>query len=421
MPIQRNLTIGPNIVIMRAKLPPSLFAIAIAQASLLMVGSIFSVPAAATTGTTGAPPPGFQLPPAPTPTATPQVQGPVDIEGPVPITPRVIPTARPAPTPTQQPLPTILQPVPRATQAAETRRFTPAARATPGQRMPGADLLSGEETPASPIDLTPAEPTFENVPSPTSLPNITASGEDSAIPGAVDNRGWMSSRAIWFALAAGLIALLAGIFLLRSRRQMAAANVAPIEPPVVRKPDAQPAPPAPAPVSAPTPPPENTPPAPKPAGAISLSIIPTKLSRSMMNATLSCAITVHNHTDHMFENIQISGDLVTAHGKISIGEQLADGSTDLALLETLATLPAGKTGEVTATLTLPVSHIRTIAQGRATLYVPLLRLRAAGNGLDPVTQTFVIGMKPPGSDKVQPFRLDEMPQTYRQIGSRALD
>ena len=154
---------------------------------------------------------------------------------------------------------------------------------------------------------------------------------------------------------------------------------------------------------------------------ISLSVIPSKLSRSMMNATLSCAITVHNGTAQTFENLQISGDLVTAHGKISIGDQLADGSTQIAPLTTITSLPAGETGEVTAKLNLPVGQIRTIAQGRAQLFVPLLRLRVTGEGADPVTHTFVIGMKPPGSSKVQPFRLDEMPQTYSQIGSRPLD
>ena len=140
-----------------------------------------------------------------------------------------------------------------------------------------------------------------------------------------------------------------------------------------------------------------------------------------MNATLSCAIKVHNRTGRAFENLQISGDLVTAHGKVTIDQQLADGSTILAPLKMIDALPAGETGEVNASMSLPISQIRTIAQGRATLYVPLLRLRVDSEGFESVTQTFVIGMKPPGSGKVQPFRLDEMPQTYSQIGSRALD
>ncbi len=140
----------------------------------------------------------------------------------------------------------------------------------------------------------------------------------------------------------------------------------------------------------------------------------------MMNATLSIAIKVQNGTGRDVQNLQIFGDLVTAHGKVPISEQLADAATDLAPLNAIAALAAGETGEVTANINLPIRQIRPITQGRATLYVPLLRLRVTTDGHDPVTQTFVIGMKPPGSDKVQPFRLDEMPQTYSQIGSRAL-
>lgn len=140
----------------------------------------------------------------------------------------------------------------------------------------------------------------------------------------------------------------------------------------------------------------------------------------MMNATLSCAITVQNHSAMAVENLQIFGDLVTAHGKVPANQQLADGATELAPLEVMPALAAGEKAELTASLNLPVSQIRTIAQGRATLYVPLLRLRVSSEGHDPVTQTFVIGLKPPGTGKVQPFRLDEMPQTYHQIGSRAL-
>lgn len=139
-----------------------------------------------------------------------------------------------------------------------------------------------------------------------------------------------------------------------------------------------------------------------------------------MNATLSCAIRVHNGAEHDFQGLQISGDLVTAHSKVPIGEQLADAATDLASLRTIGDLSAGETTEISISINLPVMQIRPIAQGRATLYVPLLRLRVTGDGLDPVTQTFVIGIKPPGSERVQPFRLDEMPQTYHQIGSRAL-
>lgn len=408
----------------------SFFAILIAQCSLLVLAGV-GVPAAATQGAPGAPPPGFQLPPAPSPTATPQVQGPVDIEGPVPVTPRVIPTSRPSPTPTpaptQRPLPTILTPAPQPT--ADTRRFTPAARATPGQRIPGSDSVSGTELPSDSLDLTPAEPVLESLPSPTSLPSLADSGAASPAQAGGANSGLSANWSLWLAIFAGLIALIAGLYLLRSRQRMAAAGVAPIEPPLIRQPSPAPRP-ATAPEPAAIPQPGQLPdaaPVPAMAGSgsgqaqsLSLDLTPAKLSRSMRNATLSCAIKLHNGTGQEFHNLQISGDLVTAHSKVPVGDQLADASTDLAPLDTIAALAAGETGEFSVSLNLPVMQIRPIAQGRATLYVPLVRLRVTSDGHDPVTRTFVIGMQPPGSEKVQPFRLDEMPQTYHQIGSRAL-
>ncbi len=56
------------------------------------------------------------------------------------------------------------------------------------------------------------------------------------------------------------------------------------------------------------------------------------------------------------------------------------------------------------------------------LYVPLLRVRAEADGMAPLARTFVVGMRAamPGG-RLQPFRLDDMPQTHVAIGQRALD
>lgn len=407
---------------MRTKSSPSLLAVAIAHSAPLALLGI----AAPATGAVPAaiPPSDFRLPPAPTPTATatPQVQGPVDTEGPVPVAPRVIPTAAPTPAPVAAPrqLPTILQPTPAARQTPDVRRFTPAARTTPGALVPGNTSQTSEGSTDSSLDLIPAAPMFDSLPAPTALPDFAESSGNNGSLQAGRGFDWLSSLGMWLALAVGLIAAIGGAIMVRSRRQTAPAGAAPIEPPLARRH------PEPEPAQIPDPTPSPKAPAQAPVGAqstnsISLAITPEKLSRSMMNATLSCAVNVHNSTGEPFRNLQISGDLVTAHGKVPIAEQLADNATVLAPLTTIDTIPAGEIGEAPTQVILPISHVRTIAQGKATLYVPLLRLRVAGDGLEPVTQTFVIGIKPPGGGKVQPFRLDEMPQTYRQIGSRALD
>lgn len=411
---------------MHAKSSSNLFANVIALCGLIGLAGI-GAPAAAAPATIPVPAAGFQLPPAPTPsvTATPQVQGPVDIDGPVPVAPRAIPTARPAPAApaTQRPLPTILAPDPRPAQSPATRRFTPAARAAPGQRITGEDIISADELSAASIDLTPANPVLQKPGSAASLPSMAESTADPVARRGAENRGLSANWSLWLALVGLLAALLAAIYLLRSRRRVTLAGTPLLEPGLVRPSDRAPPPvPTPAPkrplASAPIGP--GIPVAAPTTRPISLEIAPIKLSRSMMNATLSCAIKVHNLTGKNISFLHLAGDLVTAHGKVPMSEQWADNATVLASLDTIPELAAGETTEIAANLALPISQIRQISQGRAILYVPLLRLRVTSGGLDPVTQTFVIGMKPPGSDKVQPFRLDEMPQTYRQIGSRAL-
>ncbi|MGB5778327.1 hypothetical protein [Allopontixanthobacter sediminis] len=425
---------GTQTLTMRPRLTSSLLAIAIAHGSLTLAGAAV----AATPAATATPPGGFRLPPAPSPTATPDVQGPVDIEGPVPIEPRVIRTPRPSPAPsptptaTQRQLPTILA-EPSPAQPLETRRFTPAARATPGQLTPGDETPAPGQSASDSLDLTPAEPVTGSLPTAAPLPGLGEDLATSATPGLSEDQGGTANWSLWFALATALAVAAGAAYLWRVRRQTALVGFAPIEPPLVRRPEPAPSPSAPRapqpaaqPLPGASPVPSKVPAAAAPAAAtkarpFSIQVVPGKLSRSMMNATLSCAITIHNHSALAFENLQISGDLVTAHGKVPASEQLADGATVLAPLDTMPALAAGEKAQLTASLNLPVNQIRTIAQGRAMLYVPLLRLRVTSDGLDPVTQTFVIGMKPPGSGKVQPFRLDEMPQTYNQIGSRALD
>ena len=53
--------------------------------------------------------------------------------------------------------------------------------------------------------------------------------------------------------------------------------------------------------------------------------------------------------------------------------------------------------------------------------MPLLRVRADSHDLIPVARTFVLGLPGGMNQRLQPFRLDEMPQTYRSVSQHALD
>lgn len=141
-----------------------------------------------------------------------------------------------------------------------------------------------------------------------------------------------------------------------------------------------------------------------------------------MNATLSYRIELMNLNNRPVSEISVKADMVTAHGQAPVSEQVADDTTEMPESAFVASIKERETHEVKGTFSLPVGSIRPIAQRNAKLYVPLLRLRVDAVGADPIICTFVVGVKPPERGaKLQPFRLDEMAQTYRQIGLRLID
>lgn len=147
-----------------------------------------------------------------------------------------------------------------------------------------------------------------------------------------------------------------------------------------------------------------------------------RLQRSMMFATLGYEIAITNRGGVPLENVQLGGDLVTAHARVPTAQQLADPALPLAPMKAIARLDPGQSERLTGELRLPVGEIRPIPHGKAVVYVPLLRVRAEADGLAPVARTFVVGMTPGGpGQRLQPFRLDEMPQTYNAVGQKALD
>jgi hypothetical protein len=360
----------------------------------------------------------FQLPPDPDESTAPPVEGPVDPDAPVQTTPRAVPTERPTPRPTPQPtarIPLELpppEPAPRP-QPTATQRDEPAAR-TPqpaGQEQvettaPTADAAT-ETAPAN------AATSFDSTPpAATTVPAAPAAASPDESGALVP---WLA------ALVAALAAAGAGYWFLRRREELTPVPV--VEPPLARrepKPGAAP--------QAPPPPPKPKPkPQPQPAFAtkadgVSLAARPVRFSRSLMNATFAYRVVLENRSGERWEGLAIEADLVTAHGSAPIAEQLADPAAPLAPMQTVATLAAGETIEVEGDVRLPLQQVRAIRQGSATVYIPLLRLRLEAKGKAPVARTFLVGQLPDRQGgNLQPFRLDEMPQSYSAIGMRPLD
>lgn len=157
------------------------------------------------------------------------------------------------------------------------------------------------------------------------------------------------------------------------------------------------------------------------SSTIGLMLQASSLSRSMMNITLHYRLTITNRTLAMIDSLTVSGDLVSARPGIPIPQQVANAGTELPGLHEIARLSGKQTKDFTGKITLPVSALVPARRGTP-MYVPLLRLRVDGHQDGPKSQTFVIGMLPNvAGGKLQPFRLDEQPQTYSQIGERPID
>ena len=174
----------------------------------------------------------------------------------------------------------------------------------------------------------------------------------------------------------------------------------------------------PLPTSAPT---AAEPPLTAPGPQLAIEARAVRLSRSMVYATLSYEVQVTNRGGQPLEDVRLGADLVTAHARIPTDQQLADPLVPLAPVQSFERLDPGQSVQVAGELRLPVSQIRPIPHGKAVVYVPLLRVRGEAQGMIPVARTFVVGMRPGGSERLQPFRLDEMPQTYSPLSQLALD
>ncbi len=147
-----------------------------------------------------------------------------------------------------------------------------------------------------------------------------------------------------------------------------------------------------------------------------------KLTRSFMNATLDYRIILRNRTDSAVNNIAIGAKLVAAHGALPVEQQIAGAHTELDAAHRIERLSPSQSKTIEGKLTLPLSAIQPIRQGNASLFVPILQLRADGPMIEPVIRSTVIGqVAAGGTERLQPFNLGDPPQSYAALSQRALD
>lgn len=372
----------------------------------------------------------FRLPPAPTPSARPRVQGPVDPDNPFGNRPTPRATSAPAPTPSPIPsappsiaLPTATpsaapraddttQPRPRASASAEPTRPGPANRAARKNRPEAVPTAT-----ATP-ELSPS-PTPEAIEPSSDVPIASETLAAPAAPLDAASSDDQSTSWLIALLAAGLaLAGVAAWFLTKRRR--APTEVDAPAPEAVPAPTPQPsAPAALAPARA-----ANRPTRPiAPAGStalaeaprgLSLAIEPVSLRISLAYATLLCRATILNNSDETSDALAIRGDLASAHRAVDQRATLSPALTELDALATVESLAPGATHEQRIELRLPLTHIAGFRKGGHQFFVPLARLALVAQQGEANVRVWTIGTS--GSDRLGPICADT-PRLFSELAA----
>ena len=149
----------------------------------------------------------------------------------------------------------------------------------------------------------------------------------------------------------------------------------------------------------------------------------TNLGITLINATLSYQLTLTNASRQMMRDIAVTGDIISAHASLPMEVQLAGPDKAAAPLHQVSVLLPGQSTFLSGEVRLPLGTIRPLRRDNAVMFIPLLRLRITGMGLDhEIIQTCVVGQRPAGPGAgLRPFRLDTGPRIYADIGMRTLD
>lgn len=331
----------------------------------------------------------------------PERQGPV-----VPDVPesQTTPTATPSPTPAPSPRPS----------ASATQR--PAIR-LPAPVPTGAPSPALAATVAAPVARPSATPVATPVPTPgevpaavPSFPAASPTGPQPAAPllGPVKETS-STSWLVWALAAAALLGLLA--LAGWAWRKRAAPMRRETAAPVVERP-------RPAPSAAP-PPAAATAPAPAPLDPLQVSLVPVRMSLTLVNAVLTWEAELANHGTAPLAGLTVAADMISAHADLSV-EDRSSGPAPGADSQALGVLAPGERRVAGGEIRLPFPHIVPIWHGEIALLMPLLRLRVAAEGIMPVTRIFLVGQpSPTDAATLQPFRLDLGPRVYPELAQRA--
>ena len=159
----------------------------------------------------------------------------------------------------------------------------------------------------------------------------------------------------------------------------------------------------------------------RPIAPLGLETQVTRMQRSLRAITVTAQIAVTNRGTQPIDGAVLQGDLVGASKAKPLGEQLANAANELEELEELGTIAPGERREATITVRQELPNIEGIRQGSTIVFIPLLRVRFAGEGAAPLASTVLVGHPPERSGgKPTPFLADAPPQNYNDVVGRAL-
>ncbi|HEX7742883.1 MAG TPA: hypothetical protein VF442_10705 [Sphingobium sp.] len=369
--------------------------------------------------------PVFNLPRQTQPPADPNRQGPelnVFRGAPTPVTPPpvVTPTIVPPPAITPAPQPT---PQPQPPAATQPQRPAPSVRqpapTPPPSNAPATPAATPEPQPTPSPEATPAPA------APAAEPPLAPSGEPSRWP-------WIGAG------VAALAALLTAAWLLRRRKRDAdeifeeeplfaeEGEQAPAPPAATPRPlsPSRPTPPAPVPVPPPPPAPQT---ADRPWIDLAMEVRGARLS--LMGATITYVLTLHNRGQRPAEDLLIRTLIANADtGQQAMLQQFFAGAVGLPTHSVVSVAP-GESHSLTGELRLLPDQIAPVQMDGRALLIPLVAFDAQYRWTDEGSEAsgagrtggaFIVGQeKSPPADRLAPFRLDLGPRQYPTPGSRA--
>lgn len=221
-------------------------------------------------------------------------------------------------------------------------------------------------------------------------------------------------------VAGALLAITGALVALRRRRPAPRTRLTPAAP--QNKPTPSPLP-ARAPLPAPAPP--ETRAGPTVAEPLQLTLEASRLSATLVNATLAYRLIARNAGAEPLADVAIGGDMIAAHASRPVAEQLGLTGAAPPPLHAIALLGPGETVALGGELRLPLASVLAIRHGAAHLFVPLARFEAwasapAGRAVH-ARAAYLVGQPGGSNARLQPFRLDLGPRVYNTVGQRALD